>query len=46
MKNCTIYPIFPVIKAAEEECYLYKDKILFQEYLAEVNLQAFVNKKT
>jgi hypothetical protein len=39
-----IYPIFPVIKAAEEEYYPYKDTI-FQEYLAEVNLQAFMNKK-
>jgi len=44
MKNCAIYPIFHVIKAAKEECYPSKDTILFQEYLAEVYIQAFVNK--
>jgi len=45
MKNCTIYPNFLVIKAEKEECYPYKHKILFQEYLAEVNMQTFVYKK-
>jgi hypothetical protein len=45
LKNCTLYPIFHVIKAAKEECYPYKDTVLFQEYLAEVYVQAFVNKK-
>ena len=44
-KELHIYPVFLVIKAAKEECCPYKDTILFQEYLAEINLQAFLNKK-
>ena len=38
MKNCNIYPSYHVIKAAKEECYPPKDKILIQESLVEVDL--------
>jgi hypothetical protein len=44
MKNCNIYPSYHVIKAPKEECYPSKDKILMLESLAEVNLQALVDK--
>jgi hypothetical protein len=44
MKNCTLYPSYLVIKGAREEYFPNKDQIIFQEYLAEVNMQAFVKK--
>jgi hypothetical protein len=43
MKNCNIYPSYHVTKAAREECYPPKDKILIQESL-EVDLQALLDK--
>jgi hypothetical protein len=44
MKNCNIYPSYQVIKAAKEECCPPKDKILIQESLVEVDLQAILDK--
>jgi hypothetical protein len=35
MQNCNIYPSYHAIKAAKEECYPSKDKILIQESLVE-----------
>jgi hypothetical protein len=44
MKNCNIYTNYHVIKAAKEECYPPKDKILIQESLVEADLQAILDK--
>ena len=44
MKNCNIYPSYHVIKAAKVECYPPKDKILIQESLVELDLQALLDK--
>jgi hypothetical protein len=43
MKNCNIYPSYHVIKAAKEECYPPKDKIV-HESLVEVDLQALMDR--
>jgi hypothetical protein len=44
MKNCNIYPSYHIIKAAKEECYPPKDKILIQESLVELDLQVLLDK--
>jgi hypothetical protein len=44
IKNCKIYLSYRVIKAAKEERYPLKDKILIQESLVEVDLQALLDK--
>jgi hypothetical protein len=44
MKNCNIYPSYHVIKVAEEECYLSKNKTLIQDCLLEMDLQALMDK--
>jgi hypothetical protein len=43
IKNCNIYTTYHVIKAAKEECYPPKDKIVIHESLVEVDLQALVD---
>jgi hypothetical protein len=44
MKHCNICPIYHVIKAAKEECYPPKDKIVIHESLIQVDLQALVDR--
>jgi hypothetical protein len=44
MKNCSIYASYYVIKAAIEESYPSKDKILIYKSLVEVYKRAVVDK--
>jgi hypothetical protein len=44
IKKCNMYPIYRVIKAAKGGCFPSKNKILTQEYLVELGLQAVMDK--
>jgi hypothetical protein len=44
MKHCNICPIYHVTKAAKEERYPPKDKTVIHESLAEVDLQALMDR--
>jgi hypothetical protein len=43
-KHCNICPIYHVMKAAIEECYPPKDKIVIHESLVQVDLQALMDR--